>query len=216
MALRKYGRFGGYLSPVVVMGTFVPCDVRGIVRVVSMSAGPIAWPIGEKDGQRSLIIFKGLARALQKESAERIAAWWGIDQAIVRRWQAGERVPLVAERWTHSGDVPAADDPEDRRKAWQVDDDAPDSAALPPPPATSPPATSPPATAWPKSWHPPVVDGDAHAAEFSRKRRWEPWEDDLVRTCTVEEVVRQTKRKPAAVWARRYRLGVSAPRTSRV
>lgn len=210
MAKRKYGRFGGYLSPVVVLGAMVPCEVRGIVKIVAMSTGPIAWPIGEKDGQRSLIIYKGLARALHAETAEQVASWWGIDLEAVRRWQAGERVPLNGPRAALAERPPPEDDWENRRKAWQLDDEAKTQAR------SSSPNGDPPAVAWPAPALAPLADGDAHADLFSRKRRWEPWEDNLVRTCTVEEVVRQTNRKPAAVWARRLRLGVSAPRASRV
>jgi hypothetical protein len=166
-----------------------------------MSAAPIPWPIGEKNGQRALIVFKGLARALRFERAESIAEWWRIDIEAVRRWQSGERIPLVAVRPSEQSEPPG-DDPDDSRKAWQLDDELADQAPLPAAPAH--------AATLPEPWSPA---GDALIdVGPNRKRRWEAWEDDLVRTCSVQEVVLKTQRKVTAVWARRYRLGVSALR----
>jgi hypothetical protein len=196
----KYGKFGAYLSPVVVIGAFIPCELRGVVRIVGMSAGPIAWPIGEKNGQDALVIYKGLSRALNLETAEDVAAWWGIDEQAVQRWQSGQREPLSAKP-ADVNSPGSQEEPQELRRAWQfADDDDQRQTAK---------ATA--AEPWRKKWFPPVVDGHSHAS-FTRKRRWEPWEDDLVRTCPVLEVVRRTQRKKAAVWARRYRLGVTSAR----
>ena len=187
----KFGKFGAYLSPVVVIGAFVPCDLRGVVRIVGMSAGPIAWPIGEKNSQEALVIYKGLARALKLETAADVAAWWGIDEQAVQRWQSGQPEPLRAK--AASADLAAdLDEPQERRRAWQsLDRDGQKNSAQEG--ATGATATKATAEPWRKKWFPPVVDGHSHTANLSRKRRWEPWEDDLVRTCPVEEVVRRTQ-----------------------
>lgn len=220
----KYGKFGAYLSPVCVLGTFVPCELRGVVKVVGMSDAPISWPIGERDGKVSLVVFKGLSRALRLETAEDVAAWWGIDLPAVKLWQAGTRGPLRAPQAAQRP-MPAVDNPEDRRKAWQIDDEpgavaaangtVADGAAALDGTVNSAASSAPSSDPWPKKWFPPVVevvDLQTSGAYRGPKRRWEAWEDDLVRTCEVKEVVRRTQRKTAAVWARRYRLGVTSPR----
>ncbi|MEX2175138.1 MAG: hypothetical protein WD872_12315 [Pirellulaceae bacterium] len=45
------------------------------------------WPIGEKDGQQELIVYKSLFDAIRKEHAEAIAARWGIPVETAAGWQ---------------------------------------------------------------------------------------------------------------------------------
>jgi hypothetical protein len=81
-------KYGPYLTPPVIKGCRVVCGVRGVVRLVGLSEAPLPWPVGEKDGERSLVVYKGLASALRWESADAIAAAWGVPVATVKGWQA--------------------------------------------------------------------------------------------------------------------------------
>jgi len=81
-------RFGPYLTPVVAPGVVVECEVRGLVKVVGMSTAPIRWPIGERDGETGLVVFKALARAVRQETPEAVAAAFGVSTAIAQHWQA--------------------------------------------------------------------------------------------------------------------------------
>ena len=58
-------QFGPYLTPVISRGARVMCEVRGLVKIVGLSDGPIPWPIGERDRKQALIVYKGLARAVR-------------------------------------------------------------------------------------------------------------------------------------------------------
>src|SRR5437773_9466818 len=77
-------QFGPYLTPVISRGARVMCEVRGLVKVVGLSDGPIPWPIGERDRKQALLVYKGLARAVRCESPEIVAAAWGIGINTVR------------------------------------------------------------------------------------------------------------------------------------
>jgi hypothetical protein len=79
---------GPYVTPPVIKGCHVVCGVRGVVTLVGLSSGAIPWPLGEKDGEQSLVVYKGLATALRWESVEAISAAWGVSVATVKRWQA--------------------------------------------------------------------------------------------------------------------------------
>jgi len=91
-------RFGPYLTPLVAIGVQVACEVRGLVRIVGLSEAPIPWPIGERDGNRELIVYRGLARALRQETAEAITGAWGVSESIVREWQAVCTTPYLRRR----------------------------------------------------------------------------------------------------------------------
>src|SRR5262245_36159973 len=79
---------GPYVPPVTIVGTYVECLVRGRVKVAGVSAGRVAWPIGERGGKRELVVFKGLAAALRQEDAAAVAAWWKVPMVKVKGWQA--------------------------------------------------------------------------------------------------------------------------------
>jgi hypothetical protein len=79
-------RFGPYVTPVVATGVVVECEVRGLVKIVGLSQGPIRWPIGERDGQESLVVFKSLARAVRQESPQAVAAAWGVSIDLATEW----------------------------------------------------------------------------------------------------------------------------------
>jgi hypothetical protein len=76
-----------YVTPVTIVRARVKCEVRGLVTITGMSKGPIPWPIGSQDGQESLVVYKGLAKAVREESEAAVAAQWRIPVATVRKWK---------------------------------------------------------------------------------------------------------------------------------
>jgi hypothetical protein len=93
-------RFGPYVSPVIAIGVVVECEARGMVTVVGTSDGPIAWPVGERDGERQLVVFKSLARALRQEAPAAVAAAWGVDIVTVYRWRTACNQPRRRKKQT--------------------------------------------------------------------------------------------------------------------
>jgi hypothetical protein len=79
---------GPYLSPPVIKGCRVTCLVRGVVKLVGLSNAAIPWPVGEREGEQELVVYRGLARALQMESADAVAEAWGVPAAKIKAWQA--------------------------------------------------------------------------------------------------------------------------------
>jgi hypothetical protein len=93
-------RYGPYLTPVVAVGVIVECEARGLVTVVGISDGPIPWPVGERDGQQQLIVFKALARAVRQESPRAVAAAWGVSMLAVEQWRQICRQPRRRKKQT--------------------------------------------------------------------------------------------------------------------
>src|SRR3954453_23007456 len=95
-------QFGPYVTPVCFAGAVVECEIRGLVTIVGLSAGPIPWPIGEKEGQTALVVFKGLARAVRQESPTAVAAAWGVALNVAQQWHAPCRLPRQRKKQTLS------------------------------------------------------------------------------------------------------------------
>ena len=57
--------FGPYQAPRFRVGQVV----RGEVRIVGLSEGRIPWPVGIRGSNRALVVRKGLAKAVRRESA---------------------------------------------------------------------------------------------------------------------------------------------------
>src|SRR5262245_49123578 len=94
-------RCGPYVTPIVITDTVVECEVRGLVKIVGQSGGPIPWPIGERDGEQELVVFKALSRALRQESTEAVAAAWGVRRETVEQWKLHCRQPRKRKKQTH-------------------------------------------------------------------------------------------------------------------
>jgi hypothetical protein len=60
--------FGPYRTPRFAYGSGVFCEVRGRVTVYGLSDGPIPWPVGKRGRAKALVVYKGLAKALRRES----------------------------------------------------------------------------------------------------------------------------------------------------
>src|SRR3954471_13508651 len=93
-------RFGPYVTPVIATGVVVECEVRGLVTVIGVSNGPMVWPVGERDGERQLVVFKSLARALRQETPAAGGAAWGVDIATLHRWRTSCNQPRHRKKQT--------------------------------------------------------------------------------------------------------------------
>jgi hypothetical protein len=68
----RFRLLGTYRTPRFRIGQRVCCQVRGEVVITGMTEAPIPWPIGKGDrGQHSLLVYKGLARAVCRTLAPR-------------------------------------------------------------------------------------------------------------------------------------------------
>lgn len=82
-------RFGSYDTPQFKYGATVWDEVRGDVAIVGLSAGRIPWPIGKKPGVRgrSLVVYHGLLRAIQREAGPVVRHWFGVTQYTYQKWK---------------------------------------------------------------------------------------------------------------------------------
>ena len=87
--------YGPYGPPRTRRGRFLPCELRGKVKVGGYSDGPIPWP--KKWRTRSLILCGDLVRAVQHESAFAVAHHWAVCADIVSKWRRALEVePITA------------------------------------------------------------------------------------------------------------------------
>jgi hypothetical protein len=121
--------FGPYRTPRFRYGKVVFCEVRGEATICGLSDAPIPWPVGKRRRAKSLVVYKGLAEAVRRESNLAVAHWWGISPQTVSLWRkaldvgpvtAGTARQLrdnLAETWKNGGREKAiarARDPEVR------------------------------------------------------------------------------------------------------
>lgn len=86
--LRHRLHFGPYRTPKVRIGQRVEDEWRGTVKVVAISDGKIQWPIGcGPGGGLSPVLFRGLARAVRRESAAAVTHWFGVRSNTIWRWR---------------------------------------------------------------------------------------------------------------------------------
>jgi hypothetical protein len=84
----RFRLLGRYRTPRFRIGRTVFCEVRGEMVITGMTDAPIPWPIGKHGaGRHSLIVFKGLAKAVPRESNQAVAYWWGADPQTVSKWR---------------------------------------------------------------------------------------------------------------------------------
>jgi hypothetical protein len=83
----RFRLLGTYRTPRFRYGQKVRCEVRGEVTVVGLTDGPIPWPIGKRGRARSLVVYKGLARAVRRESKVAVCYCWAITPQTVSKWR---------------------------------------------------------------------------------------------------------------------------------
>jgi hypothetical protein len=215
----RFRLLGKYHTPRFRIGQRVRCLVRGEIVITGMTDAPIPWPIGKRGGgRRSLIVYKGLAKAVRRESNQAVAHWWGADPQTVSKWRKALSVRQANEGTTRLcrdyiaeyGDamralgVKKARDPERCRRIAEA------RRANPSPPHVM------------EAMHAarrglPHTDEARQRMSATHRRRgtlvpgtvpWAADEDELVRTLPAEEVARRTGRSLQAVYKRRFRLGV--------
>jgi hypothetical protein len=89
----RFRLVGKYKTPRFRHGPVVWCEVRGEVTICAITEAPIPWPVGKKGRARSLVVYKGLARAVRTESAQAVAHWWGVTPQTVTVWRKALGVP---------------------------------------------------------------------------------------------------------------------------
>ena len=86
-----------YKPPKFKYGNTVRCEVRGAVVVVGLSDAPVPWPVGIHGRAKSLVVFKGLAEAVRRESASAVCYWWGVSAQTVSKWRGELGVGQMTE-----------------------------------------------------------------------------------------------------------------------
>jgi hypothetical protein len=83
-----------------------------LVNSVGLTDAAIPWPIGERDGEEELVVFKALARAVRQESPRAVAAAWGCERRECRTLEIGCHQPRLRKKQTVTNPVPwkSADD----------------------------------------------------------------------------------------------------------
>jgi hypothetical protein len=99
MMAAKHVLLSSYKTPRFKYGNTVQCEVRGEVVVVGLSDAPIPWPIGKPHGGRakSLVVYKGLAAAVRRESSAAVCDHWGITAQTVSKWRKALGVGQMTE-----------------------------------------------------------------------------------------------------------------------
>jgi hypothetical protein len=64
--------FGPYQVPRFKIGSVVKDEIRGKVKIIGVSDGRISWPVAMNWTRRSLVVYRGLARALRLETLQHI------------------------------------------------------------------------------------------------------------------------------------------------
>ena len=196
------------------------CLVRGEVIITGISDAPIAWPIGKVRQGRALVVYKGLAKAIRRESNQAVYRWWGITPQTVSKWRRLLRVPRATPGTSRLHSTYATSDPAiiaGRRKAHAKARDpercrkiAEARRGKPRPPHVRE------AMLKASLGRRPSEESRRKMSEAHRRRGtlvpgtipWTADEDELVRTLPAEEVAKRTGRSLSGVYARRGRLGV--------
>jgi hypothetical protein len=214
---------GTYRTPRFKYGQKVLCEVRGEVTIVGTSAGKIPWPLARAGrGHPTFVVYRGLARAVRRETNAAVCHWWGITPQTVTKWRKALAVPQANEgtlRYKRAAGksperrhVPAA-----MHKTLQDPGRAAKIAAAkrgkPRPPETAAKLR----VAFKGRRHTPET-----LAKMSAKRKcvrppaagvpWSEAENALLRTLPAREVARQTGRTLSAVYSQRAALKLSDAR----
>lgn len=88
---------GPYLAPACRVGDWLDDEVDGRLEVGGWTAAPISWPRRRKSGRPALILCGDLVRAVQTESSEAVAYWWGVGVTKVWMWRKALGVGRVTE-----------------------------------------------------------------------------------------------------------------------
>lgn len=228
--------FGPYKSPRFKYGDVVWDKARGCeVRIIRLSSGPIPWPIGKvvrgNGGRPSLILYDCLIRAVQNESNQAVAHWWGTSGYSVSKWRKVFGLLPTTEGTSRLRSAHALEPPISRGRAK--------AHAMSRNPVKDAERRAKIAVARIGKKRPQHVMEIVRKANLGRslptevrrkmseahQRRgtrppwlnpaWSPREDQLLRTLRPADAARRTKRSLSAVYGRRNLLGISDGRTTR-
>lgn len=95
---------GFYSAPQGRVGDSLTCRIRGRVVIAGHSNAPIPWPFTfASSSQPTFIICGDLVRAVETESREAVAHWWGASRRTVTDWRkalgVGRMTAGTAEIW---------------------------------------------------------------------------------------------------------------------
>jgi hypothetical protein len=216
----RFRLLGTYRTPRSASASACAAWCGGEVIISGITDMPIPWPIGKVGRGRSLVVYKGLAMAIRRESNQAVCHWWGLTPQTVSKWRKLLSVPRATPGTSRLHRTYATSDPaiiEGRRKAHAK--------------ARDPERCRKISEARRGKPRPPHVReamlkaslGRRHSEESRRKmseahrRRgtlvpgtipWTRKEDALVRTLPAEEVAKKPGRSLSGVYARRRRLRV--------
>lgn len=104
---------GPYSAPLCKIGGWLTCKIRGRVRVVKMSDGPVPWPMVKVPGPRppAFALCGDLIEAVRQESTLALQHHWGVKTSTVWRWRKALGVDqnnqgtlrLRSKWWTDGG-----------------------------------------------------------------------------------------------------------------
>jgi hypothetical protein len=87
---KRLALVGTYRTPRFKIGQIVMDEIRGEVRIVGMTDGKIAWPIGSRVGtsrRPGAILYGDILKAIRLESRQAVAHWFGVSQWQVGNWR---------------------------------------------------------------------------------------------------------------------------------
>jgi hypothetical protein len=72
----RFRLLGTYRTPRFRIGQRVRCLVRGAVVIIGLSDAPVPWPLCRCGKWRVPVVYRGLARAVRRESELAVAQCW--------------------------------------------------------------------------------------------------------------------------------------------
>lgn len=219
-----------YRTPRFRYGARVQDVLRGEVQIVGISDARIPWPIGAFGPRKApgLILYRDLAKAIERESVQAVAHWWGITPQTVTRYRRLAGIEAMPEG-TRRVKVAYFNEPwaeRVRELAWAKARDPERRAKI-----------AAARRGKPRAKH--VIEalvkantGKKRSVESRQKqsatvkrlgirppkagRAWTPDEEALLHTLPAAEVAKRTGRTLAAVYVRRQRLGLEDGRRTRM
>jgi len=98
---------GPYSAPPGGVGDSLTCRIRGRVPIAGHSTAPIPWPFTFASSSRpTFILCNDLVRAVETESREAVAHWWGVSRRTVTDWRralgVGRMNPGTTAIWSET------------------------------------------------------------------------------------------------------------------
>jgi hypothetical protein len=82
----RFRLLGTDTTPRCRIGQRVRCAVRGEVVIAALSDAPIPWPLCRYNRHLVPVVYKGLFRAVRRESQLAVVHWWDVCVSAVWKW----------------------------------------------------------------------------------------------------------------------------------